>query len=85
MHDLRIAPDGEIMFIYNDDLAGLLTLGQAEISRASHVEPEPAGGWAADMSPVAGPKLTGFTLRSEALAAEVEWLNREVINTDDVK
>lgn len=85
MHDLRIAPDGEIMFIYNDDLAGLLTLGQAEIKRASHVEPEPAGGWAADMSPVAGPKLTGFTLRSEALAAEVEWLNREVINTDDVK
>lgn len=80
MHDLRIAPDGEITFIYNDDLAGLLMLGQAEINRASHVEPEPTGGWSADMSPVAGPKLTGFTLRSEALAAEVEWLNREVIN-----
>ena len=80
MHELRIAPDGEIMFIYNDDLAELLTLGLAEISRASHVEPEPTGGWSADMSPVAGPKLMGFGLRSEALAAEVEWLNREVIN-----
>ena len=80
MYDLRIAPNGEITFIYSDDLAGLLTLGQAEVNRASHVEPGPTGGWFADMSPVAGPKLTGFTLRSEALAAEVEWLNREVIN-----
>lgn len=85
MHDLRIAPDGEITFIYNDDLAGLLTLGQAEISRASHVEPESTGGWSADMSPVAGPKLTGFELRSEALAAEVAWLNREVIEGGHVQ
>lgn len=80
MYDLRIAPDGSITMIYNDELAGLLTLGQSEIRRASHVEPEPGGGWAADMSPVGGPTLAGFALRSEALAAEVEWLKKEVIN-----
>lgn len=80
MYDLRIAPDGEIAFIYSDDLAEFLDLGDAQVSRASHVEPEGDGGWSADMSPVAGPKLTGFRLRSEALAAEVEWLKQEIIN-----
>ncbi len=46
-------------------------------TRASHVEPC-AGGWSADMSPVGGPVLTGFTKRSQALAAEVAWLEENV-------
>ena len=65
--------DGGLSFIYSDDLVDLLSLGDATITRASHVEPA-AGGWTADMSPVGGPVLGPFVLRSTALAAEVAWL-----------
>jgi hypothetical protein len=44
------------------------------IRRASHVEADKAGRWFADLSPVAGPVLGPFDRRSEALAAEHEWL-----------
>ena len=40
------------------------------ITRASHVEPDAEGRWLADLTPVAGPVLGPFDLRSEALAAE---------------
>ncbi len=59
--------------IYSDDLACLLTEGQASIRRASHVEPC-EGGWSADLSPVDGPTLGPFDLRVTALAAEAKWL-----------
>jgi hypothetical protein len=65
---------GNLRFIYNDNLAGLLTLGVSAVARASHVEPHSAGGWTADMSPVDGPVLGPFALRQEALNAEVAWL-----------
>jgi hypothetical protein len=55
----------------------LLDEGPSSVVRASHVEPDDEnGGWFADMSPSGGPKLTGFRLRSEALAAEVAWLEQ---------
>jgi len=53
-------------------------LGCTTIARASHVEPCESG-WSADMSPVGGPVLTGFTKRSQALAAEVAWLEENVL------
>jgi hypothetical protein len=52
----------------------LHTLGQVHIARGSHVEPDDRGQWWADLSPVCGPRLGSFVLRSEALQAEVEWL-----------
>ena len=69
-----IDPDGRVRFIWSDELAGLLALGTPEVRRGSHVEPTPAGQWEADLAPVGGPKLGPFTLRSEALQAETEWL-----------
>lgn len=79
-----ISPGGKIRFIYDDALAGLLNLGKAVTKRASHVEPGPDG-WTADLSPVGGPFLGPFALRSEALAAEKAWLEEkevpEVLNT----
>ena len=45
-----------------------------EIRRASHVEPDDDGRWFADLSPVEGPKLGPFALRSQALDAERVWL-----------
>jgi hypothetical protein len=71
--DIIITADGNLRFIYNDDAAELLSEGTAQINRASHVEPG-AGGWMVDMSPVNGPKFGPFTLRADALAAEVNWL-----------
>lgn len=76
---IRIAPNGDLTFIYNDALVTLLDEGQAEVKRASHVEPTADGqGWQADMSPVNGPLLPVCKLRSEALAAEVDYLNQKL-------
>lgn len=71
---LRIEANGTVRAIYGEAIP-LDALGQACIERASHVEPN-ADGWAADLSPVGGPILSGFGRRSEALAAEVTWLDQ---------
>ena len=74
--EILIAPDGTVRAIYSDALAPLLrSLGRVKIQRVSNVEPDPRGGWIADMSPVTpGLVLGPFALRSPALSAEVEWL-----------
>ena len=79
-HAVTIRPDGTVEFIYADAAAGLLALGNASVTRASHVEPHVGGGWYADMSPVGGPVLLdgdrGFSTRAAALEAEVAWLKQ---------
>jgi hypothetical protein len=85
--------NGTVSFIYSDDLAPLVQALGATVTRASHVEPHPSGGWIADMRPSGGPILgaqgswanddlaidmvKGFALREEALAAERVWLAKE--------
>lgn len=71
--------NGEVIFVYDDRLADLVKAGDFTVKRASHVEPDQVDGWLADMGPSGGPVLTGFALRSEALAAEKEWLNQNVL------
>lgn len=79
-----VGPDGRLKFLYDDELQPLLKLGTATVQRASHVEPVP-GGWAADLGPSRGPVLGPFPLRSEALAAESEWLARQMAHsTEDI-
>jgi len=68
-----IAPGGAVRGIYTEDI-DLAAIGSATITRASLVEPDQQGSWQADLSPVGGPVLTGFPHRSEALAAELAWL-----------
>ena len=75
MTTLTISPTGEVRFIWTDALQPLLALGKAAIRRASHVEPGADGQWTADLSPVSGPTLGPFTLRQDALDAEVNWLH----------
>jgi hypothetical protein len=65
--------DGRVRCIYGEQI-DLATLGDLHIIRASHVEPGPDGFWYADLSLVEGPILGPFTKRSDALAAEVAWL-----------
>ncbi len=70
---LVIEPDGSMRCLYTEEIE-LAALGKTTISRGSNVEPDESGAWWADLTPVAGPKLGPYGQRSEALAAEVEWL-----------
>ena len=71
--DLIVSQDGTIRAVYAEAI-DLGVLGHLVISRASHVEPNDNGRWLADLTPVAGPVLGPFDLRSEALEAEQVWL-----------
>lgn len=67
--------NGTVRLIYADALAPLArSLGPIDVRRASHVEPDPAGLWVADMAPVGGPSLGPYETRAEALEAETQWL-----------
>lgn len=70
---LVIEPNGDVRCIYAEDI-DLHQLGPLSIRRGSHVEPTDDGTWTADLSPVNGPVLGPFTARTEALDAEVKWL-----------
>ena len=71
--DLIIHPSGTISTLYSE-LLDLSALGAMNIARASQVEPDETGRWFADV--IDGPRLGPFERRSDALAAEVEWLTR---------
>ncbi len=75
---IKVEPDGTVTHIYTEKL-DLSKLGKATIKRASHVEPTKDNKWASDLSPVSGPVLGLFNKRSEALAAEVEWLEKNIL------
>jgi hypothetical protein len=66
---------GQVSCIYGEEI-DLTALGSVSISRASHVEPDAAGTWWADLAPVGGPRLGPFDRRTQALAAERTWLER---------
>ena len=70
---LVVQPNGSIRCIYSETVE-LASLGRLSISRGSHVEPDEQGRWLADLSPVRGPQLGPFPNRSQALAAERDWL-----------
>jgi hypothetical protein len=71
--DLVIQPDGTIRAVYAEEI-DLSSLGHPAITRASHVEPDQQGYWRTDLSPVGGPLLGPYPRRSEALEAELSWL-----------
>ena len=73
--NVTVLANGDLRFIYDDEIASLLSHGVSTIRRASHVEPS-GNGWTADMTPVDGPVLGPFALRHDALTAEVAWLQR---------
>ncbi len=72
---LLIEPQGDVRCIYAEAI-DLPSLGKLTVRRGSHVEPDDQGQWTADMAPVDGPVLGPFAQRSEALAAEQAWLER---------
>ncbi|QGQ25730.1 hypothetical protein F1728_24990 [Gimesia benthica] len=72
---LLISPQGTVHCVYSEAI-DLATLGRLAISRGSYVEPDAAGQWLVDLSPVDGPKLGPFVQRSAALKAEMDWLEQ---------
>ena len=90
-YDIVVTEDGDLQFVYADELAEVFEGEALRTMRASHVEPL-RGGWIANMEPSGGSwlfvegeaechtdlqTLTPFRLRAEALAAEREWLRKE--------
>jgi hypothetical protein len=71
--ELNVSLTGQVRCLYGEAI-DLSQLGTLSIARGSHVEPEADGRWTADMGPVGGPVLGPFPHRSEALAAERQWL-----------
>ena len=71
---LIVQPGGRIVTVYSEEI-DYGTLGKPTVRRVSHVEPDADGQWYADMSPVNGPQLGPYAKRSEALDAELSWLN----------
>lgn len=68
-----IDTQGGIRCVYSETV-DLARLGRMTIARGSHVEPDSAGNWHANLIPVDGPLLGPFDKRSAALAAETRWL-----------
>jgi len=63
---------GQVRCLYGEEI-DLGCLGELSIRRASHVEAV-GPSWYADLSPVNGPQLGPYSLRSQALQAEARWL-----------
>jgi len=70
---LVIENAGNVRCVYGEAI-DLAALGSLTIARGSHVEPTEDGCWTADLSPAGGPVLGPFDHRSDALAAELDWL-----------
>jgi hypothetical protein len=70
-----VRPDGSARAIYGEAI-DLAALGRLSITRASTVEPNGDGRWVADLTPVGGPQLGPFAKRSDALRAELRWLDQ---------
>jgi hypothetical protein len=80
--DLVIDRAGRVRRLYGEAI-DLAALGRLAIARASRVEPDGDGLWTADLRTVGGPVLGPFAVRSEALAAEVAWLEAHRLMPSD--
>ena len=71
--ELIIGLGGTVRMIYSE-LIEPHEIGDPTIERGSHVEPDQNGFWWADLTPVNGPRLGPYQMRSKAIAAEIAWL-----------
>ena len=78
---LVVQPDGSLKCVYGEAI-DFHALGHVSITRGSHVEPDSNGQWLVDLSPVSGPVLGPFPTRSEALEAELGWLEVHWLTTN---
>lgn len=79
--ELIVTPAGVVRRVYAEHV-NLDLLGEVRVRRAGHVEPDARGQWWADLSPVDGPRLGPFPVRSAALSAEAAWLTEHLPRLD---
>ena len=79
---LTIRPEGSLIAIYTEAL-DLVSLGDIQIRRVSHVEPDERGQWWADLSPIHGPILGPYSNRSQALNAEHQYITSRIEHNPD--
>ena len=72
---------GGVRYVYGETI-DIATLGPPTITRGSHVEPDQDGRWYANLSPVDGPLLGPFDRRSDALKAEIKWLETNWLSSE---
>lgn len=77
--ELLIEPTGNCRCVYGEAI-DVSELGKVTIQRGSHVEPTKHGQWTADLSPSGGPVLGPFDHRSQAIKAEIDWLQKNWLN-----
>lgn len=81
-----ILSDGTVNFLYYDELKPLLAIGDVDVARASHVDPEKTLDglkWFANLAPVNGPKLGPYETRTEAITGEIDWLTENYLNKQE--
>jgi hypothetical protein len=70
--------NGEIKYLYNETI-NLNSLGEADIQRASYVEPSDDK-WYVDFSPIGEDKIIkGFGTRSEAIKYEIKYIENNIL------
>jgi hypothetical protein len=79
---LLVDSHGGIRCLYDESI-DLTTLGELRICRVSSVEPDCTGHWWADMKIMGGPRLGPYPRRSEALRAEVAWIEQRLFGIKD--
>ena len=72
---ISIDLNGGIRAVYSDGF-NWQALGKPLIQRASQVEPDHLGLWWADLAVSGGLRIGPFARRTDAIAAEVAWLER---------
>lgn len=75
--ELIIDDAGHVRCVYGEEI-DLEALGSVQIRRASQVEPDGRGRWTADLTLSGGPVLAGHKTRSQAIAAEVDWIRAKL-------
>ena len=80
--ELIIDASGHCRCVYDESI-DIHRLGKPTIRRGSHVEPTADGTWTADLSPINGPLLGPFNARSEAIDAEIAWLRKHLLKSED--
>jgi len=79
--ELIIGLGGNVRMIYSE-LIEPHAFGTPTIERGSHVELDQNGCWWADLSPVNGPRLGPYLIRSKAIEAEIAWLKEFWLEPD---
>jgi hypothetical protein len=74
---MTVAPDGTMRCLYTEEI-DLSAIGNMAIQRTSNVNPDDMGQWWAEILPD-GPLLGPFAKRSEALAAEIDYIENNVL------